>query len=198
MLSFLSLPPQPKIFKEIDSLVYMAFTLPYTSVLTNIVAGILVIGFGILVGNILSVVLKKILQSFEVQRILEDFGLHFPLEEFLASLLKYGIYIAGLLLGLGFLGLDKIFLYAVLFIILGLFIAFILLSFKDIISDFIAGIFIFFKGKIRVGEIVEIDTVEGKVIHMDMMEAKIRTQNGDIVVIPNSLILRSVIIRKRK
>ncbi len=176
----------------------MAFASYYPDVLTNIVAGILVIGFGILVGNILSLVAKKALQSFEVERILTDLGVRFPIEEFVASILKYGIYILGLILGLGFLGLEVIFLYAVLFIILGLFIAFILLAFKDIIPDFIAGMMIFFKGKIHVGETIEIDTVEGKVIHMDLVEAKIRTTDGDVVVIPNALILRSVITRKKK
>ena len=38
----------------------MAFSL-YPDVLTNIIAGILIIGFGILVGNILSLVGKKVL-----------------------------------------------------------------------------------------------------------------------------------------
>lgn len=167
-------------------------------IVTNIVAGILVIGFGILVGNILSVVTKKVLQSFEVEKILQTLGIGFPLAEFLSSIIKYGTYIAGLILGVGFLGLEKAFLYAVLFIILGLLIVFTLLSFKDFIPNFIAGIFLFLKGKIRVGEVVEIDTIEGKVIHMDMVEAKIRTNDGDIVVMPNVLILRSTITKKKK
>ncbi len=176
----------------------MAFALYYPDVLTNIVAGILIIGFGILVGNIFSVVGKKTLQSFEIERILSDLGVRFPIEEFFSSFLKYGIYIVGLILGLGFLGLDKIFLYAVLFIILGLLIAFILLSFKDLIPNFIAGFIIFMKGKIRVGEVVEIDTIEGKVIHIDMVETKIRTTDGDVIIIPNVLILQNTIIKKRK
>lgn len=172
--------------------------LAYPDTVTNIVAGILVIGFGILVGNIFSIIGKKVLQSFEIEKILQDAGVRFPLESFVASLLKYGIYITGLILGLGFLNLEKILLYTVLFIILGLLIAFILLSLKDFIPNFIAGLIIYMKSKLRTGDIVEIDTIEGKVIHTDMLEAKIRTNDGDVVIMPNVLILRSTIIKKKK
>ena len=84
------------------------------------------------------------------------------------------------------------------FIILGLLIVFILLSFKDFIPNFFAGLIIYMKSKLRTGDIVEIDTIEGKVIHTDMLEAKIRTTDGDVVVMPNILILRSTIIKKKK
>lgn len=176
----------------------MAFASYYPDVLTNVVAGILVIGFGIIVGNIISIVVKRVLQSFEIEKILSNFGIGFPLEEFVSSIIKYGTYIAGLVLGVGFLGLEKIFLYGVLFIILGLLIGFVLLSLKDFIPNFIAGLIILIKGKIRIGEIVEIDTIEGKVIHVDMVEAKIRTPDGDVVVMPNVLIMRSMITKKKR
>ena len=176
----------------------MVFSSYYPEVLTNIVAAILVMGFGILVGNIFSILGKRVFQSFEVERIMQNLGVRFPFEEIFGSLIKYGLYIAGLLLGLTFLGLEKILLYSILFIIMGLFIAFILLSFKDFIPNFIAGIIILMKEKLRVGEIVEIDTIEGKVIHIDMLEAKIRTLDGDVVIIPHVLILKSTIIKKRK
>ena len=176
----------------------MALVSYYPDVFTNIVAGILVIGFGILVGNIFSVIAKKVLQSFEIERILQEIGVRFPLESFVSSLLKYAIYIGGLILGLAFLGLEKILLYIVLFIILGLLITFILLSLKDFIPNFFAGLIIYMKSKLRTGDIVEIDTIEGKVIHTDMLEAKFRTTDGDVVVMPNILILRSTIIKKKK
>ncbi|MDP3728847.1 MAG: mechanosensitive ion channel [bacterium] len=176
----------------------MAIALYYSSVVTNIVAGILVIGFGILVGNIFSIIGKKVLQSFEIEKIFQERGVRFPFEEFIGSIIKYGIYIAGLILGLGFLGLEKILLYVILVIILGLLIAFILLSLKDFIPNFIAGLIIYMKSKLRTGDIVEIDTIEGKVIHTDMLEAKIRTKDGDVVIMPNILVLRSTITKKRK
>lgn len=175
----------------------MAFSL-YPDVLTSIVAGILIIGFGIFVGNTLSIIAKKIFQSFEVDRILEHFGLQFPVEELLASIIKYGLYLAALLLGLTFLGLEQIMLYIVLFFILGLLLAFILLSFKDFIPNCIAGIVISVKGKARMGDIVEIENIEGKVIHLDMLEVKIRTVDNDVVIVPNVLILKGIIIKKRK
>ncbi len=175
----------------------MVFTL-YPEVLTNIVAGILIMGFGIFMGNILSIVAKKIFQSFEIDRILQNFGIRFPVEELCSSFIKYGLYIVGLLFGLTFLGLEIILLYTILFILLGIFILFILLSLKDFIPNFIAGVIIYAKDKVRVGEIVAIDTIEGKVIHTDMVEVKIRTVDNDVVIIPNILILKGTITKKRK
>lgn len=175
----------------------MAFTL-YPQILTNIVAGILIIGFGIFVGNILSVIGKKVLQSFEMDRILQEFGVQFPVEELVASLIKYGMYIGGLIFGLAFLGLQQIILDIVLFLILGLLLSFILLSFKDVIPNFIAGVIILLKGKVRIGDIIEIEAIEGKVIHVDMLEAKVRTVDGDVVIIPHVLLLKGMIIKKRK
>ena len=60
----------------------MAIFASYPHLLTNLVASLLIIGFGILVGNILFVLSRKILQSFEVERILQDQGVRFPIEQF--------------------------------------------------------------------------------------------------------------------
>jgi len=176
----------------------MAFSSYTPEILTNVVAAILVISFGILVGNILSILGKKILHSFDVERLLQMLGVSFPIEEFLGSIIKYGIYIIGLILGVTFLGLDSFFLYAILFLILGILILFILLSFNVFIPNFIAGLAILIKGKLQKGDYIEIDTIEGKVIHMDMLEVKIRTMDGDVVIVPNVLILRQIITKKKK
>ncbi len=176
----------------------MAFIGSYPDLLTNIVAGVLIIVFGIIGGNILSIVTKKIFNSFELNRILQDIGMKFPVAELLQSLIKYGFYLGGLLLGLTFLGLEKTVLLIVLFIILALLILFILLAFKDFIPNLFAGLVIYFKRKIRQGEVIGIETIEGKVIHMDMLEIKLRTTDGDVIVMPNVLVFNSTIIRKKK
>jgi len=166
--------------------------------LTNLTAALLIMGFGIIVGNVFSILVKKVLQSFEVERILKDQGVRFPIEDFVGSLLKYTTYIVGLILGLTFLGLQLIVLYIILFIILGLLIGFILLAFKDFVPNFVAGFVLHRNNKIQKGETVQLDSLEGKVVETNMLEVRIKTTDGDTVVIPNILVARSIVTKKKK
>ncbi len=170
----------------------------YPQTLTNIVASLLIIGFGILVGNILFVLTRKILQSFEVERVLADRGVRFPIEQFVSSFVRYATYIAGVIWGVTFLGLETIVLYIVLIVLLALLVGFILLAFKDFIPNFVAGFFLHLTQKIRKGEYIHMDTVEGRVLQVDMLETKIKTDDGDTVVVPNVLIGRMTITKKKQ
>jgi small-conductance mechanosensitive channel len=170
----------------------------YPNILTSIVAGLLVIGFGILIGNILSVVSKKILQSFEVEKVMQNWGVKFPIEEFIGSIVKYGIYIGGLVLGLGFLGLQTFVLYIILISLLVILVIFIVLSLKDFFPNFISGLRIHFKNKIKNGDLVEIEHVEGRIIDAGLLETHIKTEDGDIVIMPNMLISKNIITKKKR
>jgi small-conductance mechanosensitive channel len=169
----------------------------YPEAITNIVAGLLIIAFGILMGNILGVLSKKLFEAFEVEHILHSWNIGFPIEEFVSSLIKYITYLIGLIWGLTFLGLETIILYVILLIILGLLIAFILLALKDFIPNFVAGIIINLTKKVNKREYIKLDNAEGKVIKVHMLETKIKTPDGDIVLIPNVLINKRVVTKNK-
>ena len=170
----------------------------YPTIITNIVAGLLVVGFGIIIGNIFKVVIRKILHSFEVERLLSEVGVKFPLEEFVGSLVQYVLYIAGLVIGLTFLGLEKIVLIAILIGLFALLTMFILLSIKDFVPNFFAGIGIALKKRFKEGDLIEMDTIEGKIVNIGLSEMQVKTKDGDLVIIPNVLISRNVMIKKKK
>jgi small conductance mechanosensitive channel len=169
----------------------------FSQIITNIVAGILVISFGIIIGNLLGILSKKILHAFEIDRILQNQGMGFPYESFVGSTVQYLIYISGLIMGLTFLGLDVITLYLVLFIILALLIAFILLSLKDFVPNFIAGIIISYTKKVKKGEKLQLDHMEGKVLEVNILDTKMKIHDGDIVLMPNKVILQNKVIKKK-
>ena len=170
----------------------------YPIMLTNLVAGLLIIGFGIIVGNIASIITKKALESFEVDRLFQLMGARFPIEEFVSSLIKYSIYLIGLVWGLTFLGLDQVVLYTVLFILLVLLVLFVLLAIKDFIPNFVAGVIIHFTKKIKKGDLISMDSAEGKVTNLSMLEAKIKMKDGDIVIIPHTLLAKNKVVKKKK
>ncbi|MBT5288241.1 hypothetical protein HOL88_04270, partial [archaeon] len=120
-------------------------SLEYPDLLTNIVASLLVIAFSIVIGNILSILSKKLLESFEVERLLKKINFQFPVEETLSLIVRYLIYLGGLVLGLAFLGLGEIVLIGILIGLIVILVIFILASFKDLILNLVAGLLIYFK-----------------------------------------------------
>ena len=167
-------------------------------IVNTIVAAILILVIGIILGNIVSKLVKRLLKELEVGRVLKEQKVKFPLEEFLASLFKYVIYAVALIWALTQLKLQIIVLYIILGIILLILVSFIILAFKDIIPNFVAGIIIHLKQKVKKGDYIIIDNTEGKVQEVDMQETKIKTKEGDLVLYPNSLILKHKITIKRK
>lgn len=173
----------------------MAF---YPEFLTNLVAGLLVIGFGVILGGLLSILVRKILHSFEIERIVQDWGLKFPIEEFISKIIQYGIYAGSLILGLTFLGLQTLVLYGILILLLLILIIFIVLSFKDFIPNMISGVMIYMKNRFKIGDIVELERVEGKIFNIGLLETQIKTDDGDLVIVPNRLISNNIIVKKKK
>ncbi|MDI6639194.1 MAG: mechanosensitive ion channel [Methanocellales archaeon] len=71
------------------------------------------------------------------------------------------------------------------------------LASKDIISNAISGIFILLDKPFKIGSIIEVRGVKGEVIEIGLRVTKIRTEEGAIATIPNT-ILSSDIVKKRK
>tara|TARA_Y100000310_G_C20624050_1_gene784885 strand:- start:988 stop:1518 length:531 start_codon:yes stop_codon:yes gene_type:complete len=167
-------------------------------IVNTIVAAILILVLGIIIGNIVSKLVKRLLKELEVGRVLKEQKVKFPVEEFIASLFKYVIYAVALIWALTQLKLQIIVLYIILGIILLILVSFIVLAFKDIIPNFVAGIVIHLKQKVKKGDYIIIDNTEGKVQEVDMQETKIKTKEGDMVLYPNALLIKHKIVKKKK
>lgn len=67
-------------------------------------------------------------------------------------------------------------------------------AFKDIGENFLAGILLVAKRPFRVGQIIELDKHKGVVKGMDLRSIHIRNVEGKDIFIPNSMILKNVLI----
>jgi len=67
---------------------------------------------------------------------------------------------------------------------------------KDIVSDFLAGLFILLEGQYFVGDKVKILGIEGEVIEITLRRTVIKDKEGNLHLIPNSQI--KVVARKEK
>ncbi len=169
-----------------------------SSFMVKLIAALAILLFGIIMANIFAKLFKKLLHSFEINSVLAGAGFKFPLEEFVSSILKYVIYFATVIWALTELGLATTILQIILVVILILMIIFIILAFKDIIPNITAGFVMHSKGLYKKGDNISVGAAEGKIIDLDIMETKIKTKSGDVILVPNSLLMKSEIIVKKK
>jgi small-conductance mechanosensitive channel len=96
------------------------------------------------------------------------------------------------------LGLTTTLLYILLTIILVILVGFIILAFKDFIPNIVAGFMIHQKDKIKSGDKIKVKDIEGKVVHVNLVETRIITKKKDTVYIPNSMLTKNEVIILKK
>jgi len=159
----------------------------------NIVAAIAILLIGLVLGRFIGKLIQKILNSLEIDKLLK-----IPLEEFIGSVIKYGIYVIAIIFALDQIGIAKIVVYLILIIMLIILIGYIIFSFKSFVSNFISGFILHKRGNIKVGDKIKVKNIEGKIIELNLSETKLRTKNNDILIVPNSIIQKNILLKKKK
>src|SRR3989344_3758317 len=102
------------------------------------------------------------------------------------------ITILGLIIGNIFSNILKI-----IFILIGIaIIVFTILAFKDWVPNIIAGLYIYKNNKVKIGDIIKVKGVKGKIIEMNLVETKIETNNNELIFIPNSNMVRYEVVKE--
>lgn len=165
----------------------------------NLIAAAVILIIGLIIGRFLSNLTRKILNELEVDVILKEKArIKLPITEFISSLVKYISYIIIIFVALNQLGLEKFVLNIILSILIIILIIFILFSLKDFIQNIFSGLFLHQKRNINPGEIIKINNIEGEVLSINLFEIKIKTRGNEIVYIPNSVLTKNIVIKKRR
>lgn len=64
-------------------------------------------------------------------------------------------------------------------------------AFKDIFENFLAGIIILLRREMRINDFIECEGLEGKVENILVRETHIRQTDGQLVIIPNSMLFKN-------
>ncbi len=64
-------------------------------------------------------------------------------------------------------------------------------AFKDVFENFLAGIIILFRREMRIGDHIECEGIEGKVTGIAIRESHIRQTDGQLVIVPNSILFKN-------
>ncbi len=65
---------------------------------------------------------------------------------------------------------------------------------KEVFFDFISGVILLFEGTVRVGDIIEIDGLVGKVRKVDFRTSKLETRDNQVIIVPNSKLVEDNVI----
>lgn len=65
---------------------------------------------------------------------------------------------------------------------------------KDIGENFLAGILMAFRRPFKVGDLIEIENVRGRVTEMSLRETIIKTSDGKEVFIPNAMLVKNLLV----
>ena len=97
-------------------------------------------------------------------------------------LVKYFILVIAAVISMESLGIEvKILLAGSAALMVG-----IGLGLQSIFSDFLSGIFLLIEGTIKVGEIIEVDGLVGKVEEINLRNSKVLSRENVVVIVPNS------------
>ena len=101
-------------------------------------------------------------------------------------------------MALDILKLTSSILYIIAAMIMVIIIFSVAISIKDFIPNIIAGIYIHKKKLFKEGDNIKIDNIEGKVQQITLTEIMLITKKGDQVHIPNSILAKKKITKKKR
>ena len=64
-------------------------------------------------------------------------------------------------------------------------------AFQDIFENFLAGILIMLRKKMRIGDMIECEGIEGKVEHIALRETHVRKLSNELTIVPNSVLFKN-------
>ncbi|MEH6715348.1 mechanosensitive ion channel family protein [Parasphingorhabdus flavimaris] len=111
------------------------------------------------------------------------------LRELVDTLVKIGIWTIGLLISLTILLPDLT--PGSLVAGLGIGTVAIGFAFQDIFENFLAGILIMAREKMRIGDYIKCDGIEGKVEQILLRETHIRKPSNELTIVPNSILFKN-------
>ncbi|MES2763752.1 MAG: mechanosensitive ion channel domain-containing protein [Bacteroidota bacterium] len=152
--------------------------------LPEILGGIVCFIATIFIANSLS----KLVSNYTLKRSKDSL-----ISNFIGKIVWTVIFILGTVMALGILGLgtisDKILAGA------GITTFIVGFALKDIGENFLSGLILAFGRPFRVGNLIECTNVKGIVKDMTMRQTTVEAENGKIILIPNSIILKNPLIK---
>jgi len=150
------------------------------------IIGIIIFFFIIFIANVISRILRKVLNTKLVKLTHIDKGISYALQK----IIHYTILVIGVAVALQFIGVNLGGL-AVIGGFLGVGIGF---GLKNITSNFISGLILLFERPVSVGDRISVGDYQGDVIKISMRATTIKTPDNVSIIVPNSYFIEQDVI----
>jgi small conductance mechanosensitive channel len=135
---------------------------------------------------VISFILIKLL-PFLINKLTKKFDIEITFKYLLKDLIKYLIYIIAFITILSIVGIDISALVVSLGIV-GISIGF---AARDIISSFVSGMFLLADQTVKVGEIIEVGDIKGRVTKLGFRTTTLTTPDSYMITVPNSVLAKN-------
>ncbi|HII71397.1 TPA: mechanosensitive ion channel [Candidatus Woesearchaeota archaeon] len=163
--------------------------------LYKFIVAIVLLLVGFILGRILGRLMYKFLHSFEVNSNFSKLsGVTVKIEEIAETFTAYFIYFITIVIVLQQIGLATTILHMIAGGVIILLILSTFLGIKDFIPNAMAGFVMQRRKTFRVGQVIKVKGMMGKITRITLVETKIQTKEGDMIFIPNSVLSKTEVI----
>jgi len=156
-------------------------------IVNSAIAGIIVIA-GFIAGHFFSKAVGLAIGKFGLSEKIKQRGLPKP-EVMIEKAIRYIIYALAIIAALNRLGIIETVISIASIIALSIVIIILFLQSKDFISNTAAKI-IYPERHLAPGKKIKIDGISGEILKAGLTEVKVRTDKGNIIIFPNSYLLK--------
>ena len=158
---------------------------------------ILILLIGFILGKLVSRFVLRVLNELYLDKALKKtVGIKLSVSKLLSGFSAFIVYFVTIILFLNSLGLTTAILNAIAIGVILLVVISIALAVKDFAPNLVAGLAIHKKGRIKIGDQIEMQGISGKVVEVSLLDTQIRTSSRDVVFIPNATLMKNV-LKKR-
>ncbi len=158
---------------------------------------LLILLVGSIIGKLVGRLVRRVLEELEIDLALKKtVGLKLSVSKLLGSFVSFIVYFITIVLFLNSLGLTTVILNVISIGLVILVLISLALAIRDFVPNFVAGVLIKKKNRLKPGDSIQIKEASGKVLEVSLLDTEIKTSSGDLVFIPNSLLMKSVLRKK--
>ncbi len=167
-------------------------------IVAKIIVAFIILLIGFILARIVHKVIIRLFKELNIDVLFKKAGVKISLGKIIATFVQYFIYFMSIILALDQLGIRTAVLNMLGAAIIIIFIILIVLAVKDFVPNFFSGVFILQKKFVKEGEMIKVKGVVGTIKEITILETKIETENGDILLVPNSAMTKTEIVKIKK
>jgi len=164
----------------------------------SIITAIIILLIGFIIAKLIGRLVQRVLHEAELDALLKKAGAKVSFEIALSHIAEYFVYFITIIFALNQLGITTFVLYALAIAAIAVLIISVFLGLRDFIPNFMAGWYIYRKDLIKEKQNVKINGISGRVVKLSILDTRIKTKKGDLIYLPNSVIIKSKITKMKK